>query len=368
MFRVLSASGEEAGQWSSYVRNLAQGDRDIHFLPEYGKIYQETYGYEPLLACYEDGDGFVVQPFVKRPLGGLPFLEGQEAGDQYIDIANAYGHGGPLWQCADAGRTPRLLREYDRCFRAYCEENRVASEFTSLHPLLERQRALLDLHLIHATWQKDVVYIDLAVSEEEMWGNLRKGHKSSVKKAVRKGVRIEKMEATPESFGVLNRLYYETMERNKAADRWHFPEGYFRNCYELLGEEKISLFVALVGSVPAAACIIMHGFDTVYYHFSGSDERFFDYCANNLMVYEIALWARRKGYLRFFLGGGVSSSPQDSLFIFKSGFSSRRPPLYTYGRVHHGETYERLCSLKRTFEKATTGSENESDYFPLYRR
>lgn len=368
MFSVLSASGEEADRWSSRIQALAQEDRDIHFLPEYGKIYQKTYDYEPHLACYEDGDDFVIQPFVKRPLGGLPFLKGQDGAERYFDIANAYGHGGPLCRCGGPDRAPQLLREYDRSFRVYCEESRVASEFTSLHPLLQHQRVLFDLNLVPATWQKEIVYIDLTASEKEMWGNLRKGHKSSIKKAVRSGVRVEKVEAAPESFDVLNRLYYETMERNGAAGRWYFPEGYFRNCYELLGEERVSLFVAFVGSLPAAACIIMHAFDTVYYHFSGSDERFFDYCVNNLMVYEIALWARQKGYFRFFLGGGVSSSMQDSLFIFKSGFSPKRAPLYTYGRVHHRETYERLCSLKRTFEKATTGSEIESDFFPLYRR
>ncbi len=308
------------------------------------------------------------RPFVKRPLNGLPFLKEQDIGELYYDISNAYGFGGPVSRCDDPDRGPQMLREFNRYFSAYCTEHKIASEFTSLHPLLDRQRLFLDLDVVSATEQKEVVYIDLAVPQEEIWGGLRKGHKSSIKKATKNGVYVEKVQPTSENFSILNRLYYDTMERNKAADRWYFPKEYFRGCYEHLGKERISLFVAYVGSVPAAACILMHAFDTIYYHFSGSDERFYNYCTNNLMVYEAALWAKQKGYKRFFLGGGVSSSSQDSLFIFKSGFSEKRASLYTYGRVHHKQTYEYLCSLKRTHEKATHGSEIKSDYFPLYRR
>jgi len=365
-FSVLS--GEESDQWFSFVQKLEPEDRDIHFLPEYARVYEKTYGYEPCLAYCEDGNDFVIQPFMKRPLNGLPFLKEQNVEERYYDIANAYGHGGPISRSADSHRASQLLEDFDRYFTAYCLDNKIACEFTSLHPLLERQRIFLDLNLVSATRQKEIVYIDLTVSEKEIWGNLRKGHKSSVKKAVKSGVRIEKMEPTAHNFGILNRLYYSTMERNSAADRWFFPERYFRDCYEQLGKERISLFVAYVGSVPAAACILMHDFDTIYYHFSGSDERFLSHGTNNLMVYEVALWAKQKGYRRFFLGGGVSSSSQDSLFIFKSGFSEKRAPLYTYGRVHHRQTYEYLCSLKRTHEKAALGAEIASDYFPLYRR
>lgn len=367
-FSVLSTFGEERDRWFSYIERLEPRSRDIHFLPEYGQIYQKTYGYEPFLACYEDGEDFVIQPYVKRPLGGLPFLKEQDGRERYFDIANAYGHGGPLAQCNDPDRAPQLLLEYDRRFTAYCAENKIAAEFTSLHPLLERQRLFLNLGLVSGTRQKEIVYVDLTGPEEEIWAGLRKDRKNSIKKARKNGVSVEKVELTPENLGVFNKLYYRTMERNGAADRWYFPEGYFKDSHEQLGKERVSLFVAYVGTAPAAACILMHAFDTIYYHFTGSDERFFSYGAISLMVYEVALWARQEGYLRFFLGGGVSSSPQDSLFMFKSGFSKKTAPLFTYGRVHHKETYEHLCAIKREHEKMTLGTEIESDYFPLYRR
>lgn len=327
-FSVLSTSVGDFAKWSSFIQKLPPEDRDIHFLPEYGRIYQKTYGYEPCLAYYEDGNNFVIQPFVKRPLNGLPFLKEQKIEELYYDIANAYGYGGPVRRCDDPHKVPQLLIEFDRHFSTYCRELRIASEFTSLHPLLYSQRVLLDLDLFSVSLQKEVVYVDLSRLEAEIWANVRKGHKSSIRKAEKSGVRIEKVEPKSRSFDILNRLYYDTMERNKAANRWYFPEDYFRECHEQLGKERVSLFVALVGSVPAAACIVMHDFYTVYYHFSGSDDAFFNYCTNNLMVYKVALWAKEKGY-KYFSWVAACRHPHTTLCWYSSQDFPRKGHRFT---------------------------------------
>ena len=75
-FDILSAEGGDAGRWTKLVGGLAAAHRDIHYLPEYGRIYRNTHGFEPVLAVYSSAEGYVLQPFVKRPLAGLPFLAG----------------------------------------------------------------------------------------------------------------------------------------------------------------------------------------------------------------------------------------------------------------------------------------------------
>ncbi len=40
--RVLTAEGEDGKLWSGLVRRLPIGQRDLHFLPEYGLIYRDT--------------------------------------------------------------------------------------------------------------------------------------------------------------------------------------------------------------------------------------------------------------------------------------------------------------------------------------
>lgn len=367
-FQVLSAHGEDKARWSSLVAALDPRMRDIHFLPEYGLVYERTYGDRAHLAFCGDGADFVIQPFLTRRLNELPFLKEQGISEPYYDIANPYGFGGPVCRCDGPRDSSGLFERFNEAFIAWCRQERIASEFASLHPLLQSHHLLMQSGITGLDLQKEVVYIDLTAGESTIWTGVRKGHRSSIQKARKSGVRVEKVEPRADTFAEFGRLYYQTMDRNKAAERWHFPKDYFRNCHEVLGDERVSLFFARVGGELAAAAILLHDFDTVYYHFSGSDERLYEYCANNLLVYEVALWGLGRDLRSFHLGGGVSASPNDKLLRFKAGFSRTVAPLYTYHRVHHEETYQRLCELKIEYEGRGGGIVGRQDFFPLYRR
>jgi serine/alanine adding enzyme len=366
-FKVLNASGADATAWSALIGRLPADRRDIHFLPEYGQVYAATYGVAPKLAVLERDNDLVVQPFIVRRLDELPFLKAQGAPGGFLDIANPYGFGGPLCACDGDAARETLLGAFEREFTAYCEAESYASEFCSLHPLLGLAQDLERSGGAAPVAEKEVVYMDLAADDVELWRGVRKGHKSSIAKARREGVKVERVECSEANLEAFKGLYYATMERHQAADRWFFPQNFFANCLEILGEERASLHFAAVDGELAAAAMLMHDFEIAYYHFAGSDLRFNAICAGNLLVYESARWAKRAGYRYFHLGGGVSSSPDDSLFIFKSGFSERRATLYIYGRILDESVYRRLCQLKLQYENETGWSGNIG-YFPLYRR
>src|ERR1700687_2390162 len=94
-FEILSAEKDSA-RWTALVAALPVEHRDIHFLPEYARIYRDSYGYGAHLAIYTADEGFVIQPFVRRPLRELPFLAGASDAGNFSDIANPYGFGGPI--------------------------------------------------------------------------------------------------------------------------------------------------------------------------------------------------------------------------------------------------------------------------------
>jgi hypothetical protein len=367
-FAILQSYGTDATSWSYLISKLNREDRDLHFLPEYGNLYRTTYDFEPFLVFFGDDEHYVIQPFVKRLLNKLPFLAEQNIAETYFDIANPYGYGGPVFRCDSPDEARILFQEFNRHFCEYCMEERIASEFTSLHPFLNSREVIIASGLIDLVQCKDVVYIDLSLPEDEIWKGINRGHRSSINKSKKSGVVIEKVEPSPGHLKVFNGLYFQTMERNQAAARWFFPEDYFQNCCDILGPDRVSLFFAYINGGVASAYLLIHDFTTAYYHFGGSDERFYDFRPNNLLMYEAALWAKRQGYLRFHLGGGVSSAPDDSLLRYKSGFSGRKAALYTYSRIHHKQTYERLCEFKKSYELTTNGAVSVSDYFPLYRR
>src|SRR5262249_51635223 len=149
---------------------------------------RDTYRYEPFLAVYEEDGDAVLQPFVRRPLADLPFLRSAVDAAQFTDIANPYGFGGPLCTSSDRDVARRLYRRFADSFANWCEREGIASEFTSLHPLLvEHQLGTIE-SFQPLTFEKNVVVIDLQ-SQSVIWENLRKGHRSSIKTAHHNGVR-----------------------------------------------------------------------------------------------------------------------------------------------------------------------------------
>jgi hypothetical protein len=367
-FEILRADGEGAQRWRALVEGLPAELKDIHLLPEYGRIYRDSYGFEPLLALYREGAGYVLQTFVKRPLATLPFLLGQDDANRFADLANPYGYGGPFSNGRDAVETKMLYRKFTAALAMWCEAEGVASEFASLHPFaVEHQRGMIG-GTVECNYVKDVVYIDLDGDAETVLRGLNRGHRSSVAKARRLGVLVEKVATDDVNIKTFADIYYATMRRRNAAERWFVPAGHFSNTVKHLGPERCSLFFATINGAVEAAYLLMHGFSTAYYHFAGMRDAVPEARANNILMYETAIWAQRHGYKRYHLGGGVTSDPNDTLLRFKAGFSTARAPLYTYFRVCNNEVYDELCERKRAHERAVDGRECSSGFLPLYRR
>jgi len=367
-FEILRAEGESGKRWTALVGKLPVELRDIHFLPEYGRIYGHAYGFEPLLAVYEEGADFVLQPLVRRPLGGLPFLSEATDAASYSDIANPYGYGGPISNATNPDIGRRLYDKFADAFSRWCDEENIASEFASLHPFMAEQQKALIAPPIVPKLAKEIVFIDLAKDEDAIGKQYRKGHRSSIIAARKAGVRAERVAATPANLAIFNDIYNATMVRRDAAERWFVPDDYFETCMKELGAGRGSLFFATVDREVESACLLIHDFSTAYYHFAGTRAKHPALGVNNLMVHEVAMWARAAGYMRLHLGGGVTDSEDDSLLRFKSGFSDLRAPLYTYFCVRDRAAYDELCARKRAHEVATAGAESASGFVPIYRR
>lgn len=365
-FEVLSCDSDEA-RWRDLVAGLDHNLRDLHFLPEYARIYQRTYGHLPVLAVYSDPGGYVLQPFIKRSLDGLPFMQAAHDRVSYWDIANPYGFGGPLYKSFGPADAKHIYQAFAESLQRWCVTERIASEFASLHPFFADQQINLISGMLAPNLQKHIVYMNLDESEDVLTRSLRKGHRSSITAARRANVVVERVKPDQNNISLFHAMYVETMNRRGAADRWHFPPDYFANCITELGEARSSLFFAKVGEDVESCCLLLHDFETGYYHFAATRDQHRALGVNNLLVWECALWLKAAGFRRFHLGGGVTSGQDDNLLRFKAGFSPERAPLFTYSAVRDVDSYDLLCDRRRQFERVTSGGEFSTDYFPFYR-
>jgi serine/alanine adding enzyme len=367
-FRVLRADGPDRSRWDAILSRLPAELRDLHYLPEYGLIYRDTYGYEPMLAVLERDAAVVVHAFVRRPLNSLSFLSHAGGGEAFYDIATPYGFGGPLVAGVSGAAAIESLRCFDTAFREWCRSERLASEFCCLHPVLGNQALVAASGIVTTRPAKEVVIVDLDAAEATLWARISRGTRSSIQRSRREGVRVERVQPDAATLELFGQLYDETMRRREAAPRWFFPPEYFPSCVSRLGPERSALFFARCQGEVAAAYLLLNDARTAYYHFGASDVRWLDRRPNNLLMYETLLWAKRRGLSAYHLGGGVTASENDSLLRFKSSYGGRREVLYTSCRVLDEEVYRDLCERKLRHETLTTEPVANRDYFPLYRR
>jgi hypothetical protein len=345
---------EEFRRWEDLCQNIPHAD--VYFLPQYAQIYERKGDGTAHCFVYCSADGMVLYPFLLRRVNDLALFHDVE---ECWDITTPYGYGGPLYSSIDEASLPQLVRGFLENFHTYCREQRIVSEFARLHPLLDNHRILPRPNKV---LHHETVWMDLEQSDEQLWKGLRQNHRRNIRKAITAGVDILlNMEFT--YLKEFYSLYIETMRRNQAAPYYFFPYSFFEDTVGLLGEH-VSLFVALHdGKIISASLFTVYG-DFIQYHFSGTNAIGLHLGAFPLLVYEAAKWAREQGAKFFHLGGGLQQD--DSLFMFKSGFSNKRAPFYTYRRIHDSVFYQQLVQKKLEDERLSR-AEVDKEFFPRYR-
>jgi len=252
-------------EWRALIDSLPESSRDIHFTPEYQMVYEQTYGYKiVLLVCKIEGNT-IIQVVLRRPLTEPVLVE---KSDEHYDVESVYGFGGPL--------SMRPLSEEDTltfsaAFSEYNRRQGAITEFCVLHPLLELpQNNCLPATLKRFT-RKHCVYLDLSEPYHKLWKSIDERQRKAIAVARRKGLRIRKMNPNDSNLRHFQEMYLNTMQRVNANSSWHFPDNYFTNCRDCLGENKVSLFAAELGGEAVSYFFLMHEFESCYYHFAAGD-------------------------------------------------------------------------------------------------
>ncbi|MCZ2258631.1 lipid II:glycine glycyltransferase FemX [Sporosarcina sp. G11-34] len=344
MLKVIS--WENHAQWNNIINSFM--DEDVYFSYEYFASSLLIDLGEPILFYYEDENGRVAYPVVKRKIENI-------AGEELYDITTPYGYGGPLVSYLNEEK--ELLYKFRMEINKYCNKNDIVSEFVRFHPVLGNEKNLekdLDLDVIYI---RNTIEMKLQQGEEllsEIPGKTR----NMIRKAIRNGVEVKKLDKD-ESIKDFLAIYHSTMNRNDAADYYYFNENYFKETFELLNP-NIHMFGAFVEEKIIAATLIFTYGDFMHYHLSGALREHLSLGANNLLLYEIAEWGRKQGMESFHLGGGYFGN-EDGLYRFKKSFSQLEPLNFYIGKkIHNEDLYRMLVSEK--------GITEDNGFFPLYRK
>ena len=185
----------------------------------------------------------------------------------------------------------------------------------------DKSNQLIPSH--HPLFTKYTFVFDLTKSEEELLQAMHPKTRYNIRVAQKHGV-IIKEDSSPQAFQAYLALTRETTRRQGF---YAHNEAYHRSMWHIMKKAGIAhLFTASYQGSTLAAWIIFAWQDTVYYPYGASSREYRDVMAPNLLLWEIARWAKSKGYKKFDLWGSLGPHPDEhdpwyGFHRFKQGFN-----------------------------------------------
>jgi hypothetical protein len=360
-FEVLTANTEHGEAWDDMVSGM--DECDVYFHRTLCQAFAEHEGCVARMFRFRRGESVIVYPFFLRRIASLLFLDSPEYWNNYSDIVSPYGYSGPLVNVVENNEHEkgRVWSEFLDAVHAYCLDQKIVSEFVRLHPLLQNHRYYLKVSN-GLERRGSVVTMDLSQSDEKVWQGFTKENRKKIRRAQVNGLRVEEAN-TPADVNLFAQLYHHNMQRVQAHDWYLFPEAWLRELHARFSEH-LTLFFVYEGDRVVAGASLFHMNGLVNNFLSAMAEDCRQFAPNNLLFYEIILWAKRRGYRWYNMGGGYRIN--DGVMRFKLNFSQHSEDFHTYQKVHLVEAYEALVQELRQTLSSTIQVE-ESNYFPLYR-
>ena len=346
MFYTLTTSDSDYKIWEQLLETIPDEEKDIHLDPDHAKIYEQVYKdkvYCHALVAYNQ---ICMQVTAIRKINSTG----------YIDAASIYCYGGPAWSYTVKFE---FIKEFADLRTQWMKEKGIISEVAVIKPVKGDERINTLVQIWGAEKKKQVSIVDLRKSYVELWASIDEKQRKSISNLKKKGVKIEIMNS-PNDYKEFNKMYQKTMVRVGASNFWKFPDNYFEECKNYLGEKNITLLGARYKDKICGYALFIHKYRTVYYHFSCSDQEEYEINPTNLILFESIYWSKQNGFESLHLGGGTTNG-QDKLYRFKLSMAGEAHDIYWYKSILDNKKYYALC--KSVEEKG----EDSVDYFPKYR-
>ena len=322
--------------------------KDIYFNEKYGKLYEKSEGGKVHHWKYEGREGAISYQFIVRE---IPISLGD---GKWFDIISPYGYGGPLIERIDTTKI-ELLNAYETEFGAFCEENRIVSEFVRFHPLFENGLDFQNIY--HSQCIRHTVVTDLMDCDDPVESAFSKSCRKNIRQALKKGV-TWRITRAPKNLDAFKEIYYATMDRNHAVEYYYFNDEYFENCLMFFPDDLLLIEALYDRQIIAAGLYFLSGRD-IHVHLSGTLPEYLSLSPAYILRYAVCVWGKENGFERIHHGGGRTNDESDALYQFKKQFGTRTVAFYIGKRVWNPEVYEKLCDC--------SSKDKNSEFFPAYR-
>lgn len=336
-----------------WMQALLRSRYDFYHLPEYVAFAAKHEGGTPVAFYAEEGETAFLIPMLVRDIPAQ-----LEAPGDWRDATSPYGYPGPL-----IAGDPALLSSFLEVFRELGREYGIVNAFIRLHPLLDIPLAPLVRHgdLVH---HGQTVYIDLSRSQDDIRSQMRRNHRTHVKKMEQSGFRAVINDWS--QYDDFMRIYNETMERVSASQFYRFSREYFMDFREALGDKlHLCTVISPDGDIASVGIFTTVG-GISQSHLGGTHNEYISVAPSKFQNLYECFQAKDEGCYAYHLGGGVGGTSEDPLFQFKAGFSKLRAEFYTYRMVLDKKKHSELTRLWKTL--CGPLAQSDTHFFPVYRK
>lgn len=326
--------------------------REVFAHPAYVELFAEQDDVAAAAIAVLDGKT-ILYPFVIRHLKTQSFWD-ESCGD-CVDLTSAYGYSGPYWW--GEGDAVLAADAFWAAFDEWGRQHRAVSEFVrfDLHP----ERLVPYPGTTQPRLTNVIRTVDLA--PDELWMDFAHKVRKNVTRARKSQlavIRDDRGEHLDDFF----RVYRGTMENRGATAEYLFSRAWFERLVDrLLGQ--FTFFHVWQGDRIVSSELVLVSADYVYSFLGGTDLSARPTRPNDLLKYEVMLWAHETGKRAFVLGGGIEEG--DGIFRYKLSFAPHGTHTFSVGmRILDRPRYEALC---RRAEISRRGAPAKPSYFPAYR-
>jgi hypothetical protein len=319
---------------------------DIYFNDNYAKLYEQIENGKACKICVDNENGSIESHVILRK---IPIALDK----QYYDIVTPYGYGGPIITSL-RGNKDELIKNFCSEMESFVCKNNVVSEFVRFHPVL---RNALDFKSIYNS-EFNRKTAGTNVRDYEIEEEFSKSVKKNIKRAQNAGVSYEIVE-NPNEVEEFKKVYYSTMDRDKADDYYYFNDEYFDKCLKTLGKNVLYVKVYFDHKVIAAGFYFICG-EILECHLSGTLSEYLHLSPAYITKIATARWAKDHNVHFIHYGGGTTPDEDNSLYQFKKKFGLHTEFDFHIGKkIWNQKIYDELCRK--------CGVDEYSKYFPAYR-
>lgn len=293
--------------------------------------------------CFQKGSYIFRNIAIKSRIGKSP----------YFDLSSPYGFGGYWTNTSNLSFIQEALIAQSK----EAQHQNIVAEFIRFHPLYPFTTSFLN---VLDFFQSEREIIEVQSDFKTRWNHYSSRIRGKIRKASNELCISQSQDGVK-----FHQLYTQTMQRSQADAFYFFNLEYFK---KLLKLKNCILLEAKSQDITCAMALFFYDEYCSYYHFGANSN---SSITNNLnpmcAIFESFFQiAQSKGIHSCILGGGRSSSPQDSLLLFKKQFSPISKPFYIGGKIYLQEIYQELCApfnnpyfLKYRFPNAITECNEE---------